>query len=89
MRATFTDEFICFAEELADAARAVALRHFRNLRSIEYKRDGSPVTAADREAEAIVRQMITERYPAHGVVGHGVSGGVSSGVSTYSDRWSR
>ena len=69
MRTTCIDEFICFAEELADAARVVALKYFRNLVSIEYKRDGSPVTAADREAEAVIRQMIAERYPAHGVAG--------------------
>ena len=69
MRAICTDEFICFAEELADAARVVALKYFRSLTTIEYKKDGSPVTEADREAEAIIRQMITERYPAHGVVG--------------------
>ena len=77
MRTACPDEFICFAEELADAARVVALKYFRNLGSIEYKRDGSPVTAADREAEAMVRQMITERYPAHGVVGE-EHGSVSS-----------
>ena len=77
MRTTCPDEFICFAEELADAARVVALKYFRNLGSIEYKRDGSPVTAADREAEAMVRQMITERYPAHSVVGE-EHGSVSS-----------
>ena len=48
MRTACPDEFICFAEELADAARVVALKYFRNLRLIEYKWDGSPVTAADR-----------------------------------------
>ena len=69
MRSACPDEFICFAEELADAARVVALKYFRNLVSIEYKRDGSPVTAADRDAEAVIRQMITERYPSHGVAG--------------------
>ena len=69
MRTACPDEFICFAEELADAARVVALKYFRNLGSIEYKRDGSPVTAADRETEAVIRQMIAKRYPAHSVVG--------------------
>ena len=69
MRTVCPDEFPDFAEELADAARAIALKYFRNLRSIEYKRDGSPVTAADQEAEAVIRQMIAERYPTHGVTG--------------------
>jgi histidinol phosphatase-like enzyme (inositol monophosphatase family) len=82
MRATCKDEFICFAEELADAARVVALRHFRNLATIEYKMDGSPVTAADREVETVIRRMITERYPSHGVIGE------EYGHATSSDRWS-
>jgi histidinol phosphatase-like enzyme (inositol monophosphatase family) len=69
MWASYTNEFACFAEELADAARAVALKHFRNLGAIDYKEDGSPVTPADRETEAVIRQMIGERYPTHGVVG--------------------
>ncbi len=69
MRAACPDEFPYFAEELADAARGIVLKYFRNLGPIEYKRDGSPVTAADREAEAVIRQMIAERYPAHGVAG--------------------
>ena len=69
MQTTGTDELICFAEELADAARVVALKYFRNLKSIDYKKDGSPVTTADREAEAVIRQMIAKRYPAHSVVG--------------------
>ena len=69
MQTTSTDELICFAEELADAARVVALKYFRNLKSIDYKKDGSPVTTADREAETVIRQMIAKRYPAHSVVG--------------------
>ena len=69
MRDTCTDEFICFAEELADTARVVTLKYFRNQGSIEYKKDGSPVTAADREAESAIRSMIEERYPAHSILG--------------------
>jgi len=69
MQTTDTDELIRFAEELADAARVVTLKHFRNLKSIDYKKDGSPVTPADREAEVVIRQMIAKRYPAHSVTG--------------------
>lgn len=36
---------------------------------MEQKGDGSPVTVADREAEAEIRRVISTRYPEHGVVG--------------------
>ncbi len=36
---------------------------------IETKPDKSPVTLADREAEAAIRKLIGERHPDHGVVG--------------------
>jgi histidinol phosphatase-like enzyme (inositol monophosphatase family) len=36
---------------------------------IERKRDGTQVTIADREAEALLRRMIAERYPNDGILG--------------------
>lgn len=69
MQATCLDQFAYFVEELADAARSIAVTYFRNLGSVEYKGDGSPVTIADRETETMIRQMIVDRYPAHGVMG--------------------
>ena len=35
----------------------------------EFKADATPVTAADREAEKLIRDRIGARYPAHAVVG--------------------
>ena len=66
---TATPELTAFAEELADAARLTALRYFRNRVKIEYKADMSPVTVADREAEAAMRKLIAGRYPDHGLLG--------------------
>lgn len=37
--------------------------------AVEYKEDESPVTAADREGEELIREMIGSRYPGHGIVG--------------------
>lgn len=37
--------------------------------AVEAKADASPVTAADRGAEELMRRMIRERFPAHGVIG--------------------
>jgi histidinol phosphatase-like enzyme (inositol monophosphatase family) len=37
--------------------------------AVETKSDQSPVTAADRGAEEMMRAMIARRYPAHGIIG--------------------
>ncbi len=62
-------EFITLAEKLAEAAREVTLGYFRTPVSVEDKDDASPVTVADREAEAAIRSLITAAYPEHGIVG--------------------
>lgn len=65
-------ELITFAGSLADAAGGVILAHFRSPLAVENKQGGGkfdPVTIADREAEQIIRERITEKYPEHGVLG--------------------
>jgi histidinol phosphatase-like enzyme (inositol monophosphatase family) len=64
-----SDEIVAFAGRLADTGGAVAKRYFRSGLGIEYKPDRSPVTAADREAEAAIRRLIAAHYPAHGMIG--------------------
>jgi len=63
------NEFVAFAETLADAAGAVIRRYFRKPFAVEAKSDASPVTIADREAEQAMRALILEAYPDHGVIG--------------------
>lgn len=58
-----------FAEELADAAGAIVRRYFRRKITIEDKPDRTPVTIADRAAEAAMRKLIAKRFPGHGVLG--------------------
>ena len=55
--------------EAARVAGDVAMRHYRTSLAIESKSDGSPVTIADREAEAAVREWITRRFPEDGIEG--------------------
>ncbi|MGE0120847.1 MAG: histidinol-phosphatase [Dongiaceae bacterium] len=69
MTAPLSDDLIAFAGRLADASGAIARRYFRSGLGIEFKADGSPVTRADREAEAEIRKLIAAHDPAHGVVG--------------------
>ena len=61
--------YLALAERLADAAGAVAQRYFRTPVAIDDKPDDSPVTIADREAEAAMRAMIEREFPAHGIIG--------------------
>ena len=43
--------------------------HFRQKLTIDDKPDLSPVTIADREAEAAMRRLIATRFPDHGIIG--------------------
>lgn len=68
------DPLIPLAERLADAAGAVIRRYFRTPVTVDDKADQSPVTIADREAEAVIRAMLAEMRPEDGIYGeeHGV-----------------
>jgi inositol-phosphate phosphatase / L-galactose 1-phosphate phosphatase / histidinol-phosphatase len=57
------------AEKLADAVRPVVLSHFRAGVDYQVKADTSPVTVADKEAEATMRRLIAEACPDHGILG--------------------
>lgn len=67
MRVTQTDRD--FANQLADAAGAAIRPYFRNAHGLETKDDASPVTLADREAEAVMRRMIEQRFPDDAIIG--------------------
>lgn len=69
-----------FACELADHAGSEILPHFRVPVVIENKglnRQFDPVTIADKAAETVMRRLIKERYPQHGILGeeHGYEAG--------------
>ena len=66
---TVAPEHLALAHALADAAGAVARRYFRQAIAIDDKPDLTPVTIADREAEAAMRRLIEERFPDHGIIG--------------------
>lgn len=64
------------AEELLEWAKKVAvhggqhtLKYFKKDIEIELKKDHTPVTLADKEAEWMMREMITEQFPEHGILG--------------------
>ena len=57
------------AERLADAAGAAIRPLFRTAHTPELKPDRSPVTQADRAAEAAMRRLLDAEAPGDGVVG--------------------
>src|SRR5580704_2963297 len=63
------DAFRDLANAAADAAGEAIRPYFRQTLAIEDKPDLSPVTAADRAAEAAMRRLIASRFPSHGIIG--------------------
>ena len=65
-------DFAAFVERLAQVSGEVILPFFRSAIRAEDKSLGGvfdPVTEADRGAEAAMRRLIAETFPAHGVIG--------------------
>jgi len=63
------DPFLALAGDLADAAGAAIRPYFRRPLKVDDKADLSPVTEADRAAEAAMRLLIAARFPEHGIIG--------------------
>jgi myo-inositol-1(or 4)-monophosphatase len=54
---------------IAREAGALLMQYFHQGLKIEYKGDADLVTAADRAAEALIRERITQQFPSHDVLG--------------------
>lgn len=68
-------------DEMADAARVETLRHFRqaDLKAESKRADFDPVTVADRNSEAAMRDILARRRPDDAILGEefGQTGGTS------------
>lgn len=66
---------LALALRLVKEAEDPILSRYQKKIEVVKKRDSSPVTEADREAEALVRRRLAELRPDHGVIGeeHGIS----------------
>jgi histidinol phosphatase-like enzyme (inositol monophosphatase family) len=69
MEADKLQDYSMFADHLANRARTITLNYFRKGTETEIKDDGSPVTVADRECELLIRNLISQTYPEHGIRG--------------------
>ncbi|MEO8703729.1 MAG: inositol monophosphatase family protein [Kofleriaceae bacterium] len=63
------EQALAVARRAAEAAATAALAHVGTGVPIEYKADESPVTAADREAEAAIVAILREAFPTHAITG--------------------
>jgi len=70
-------ELLAVALEAAREGGRRTLAYFNVGVGIEFKADGTPVTRADREAEAAMRARIAQSFPEHAILGEeeGESGG--------------
>lgn len=65
-------DFTAFIGRLATASGETILPFFRTTLGVENKNTGhdlDPVTEADRAAEAVMRRIIKDNFPQHGIVG--------------------
>lgn len=62
-------EALEFALDVAGAAGRLTLGYFGTSLAVETKSDATPVTIADRRAEALLRERIEKHFPDHGIVG--------------------
>src|ERR1700734_291073 len=67
------------AAEATAKAGELALRYFDTDVAVEWKKDESPVTVADREAEMLLRTTLLAQFPNDGILGeeHGNKPGSS------------
>jgi myo-inositol-1(or 4)-monophosphatase len=77
------DSFLPAMSAIAREAGALLMDYFHQHLKIEYKGDADLVTAADRAAEALIRERIRQQWPTHDVLGE--EQGLSDQGSDY--RW--
>ncbi|MFY9910095.1 MAG: inositol monophosphatase family protein [Candidatus Sulfotelmatobacter sp.] len=69
MPKTPNDNFLPAMSAIAREAGALLMDFFHQHLKIEYKGEADLVTAADRAAEKLIRQRITQQWPDHDVLG--------------------
>ena len=62
-------QFLSVALEAASKAETVIMDYYSGGIASELKADGTPVTAADTEAERVIIETITDEFPEHGFLG--------------------
>lgn len=61
--------FKIFINELADKSGEYIADSFGKKISVDFKKDSSPVTEVDKNTEAMLRELISKKFPDHGIIG--------------------
>jgi myo-inositol-1(or 4)-monophosphatase len=69
LTANHPESFLPAMSAIAREAGALLMQYFQQGLKIEYKGDADLVTAADRAAEALIRERIIQQFPSHDVLG--------------------
>ncbi|WP_133820782.1 inositol monophosphatase family protein [Tahibacter aquaticus] len=69
MTDAFLDHALGVARDAAQAATAVIRHYYREGFAVEIKADQTPVTIADREAEAAIKRVLRAAFPEHAYYG--------------------
>lgn len=69
MDAAFLDRALGVARDAAAAAADVIRRHYERGVAVETKADQTPVTVADRDAEAAIKDVLRRTFPQHAFYG--------------------
>ena len=64
-----TEIFKIFVNELADASGNYIADAFGKHVDVDFKKDNSPVTEIDKNTELLLRDMISKKFPDHGIIG--------------------
>jgi histidinol-phosphatase len=64
-----TSQFLKAAMAAVDRAERICLKHYRARPKVEIKPDHTPVTAADRDSESAMIDIIRKEFPDHGFLG--------------------
>jgi histidinol phosphatase-like enzyme (inositol monophosphatase family) len=83
MAAPSLADLLAVATDAAYVGGRRTLAYFNTNVEVETKADDTPVTRADREAEAVIRQIISRHYPSHAILGEET--GATPGDAGY--RW--
>jgi len=73
-----------FAESLVTSAGEIIREHFLSRRfSTEWKTDHTYVTQTDTQAETLMRELISNQYPDHAILGEEYGGSIDSHTPTW------
>ncbi len=76
-------DFVPAISEIAREAGVLLMTHFYRRVKVEYKGEADLVTVADRQSETLIRERISQLWPAHDILGE--EGGLRDTGSDY--RW--